>query len=183
MTVDKEIVFEFLLLPSEEITQEHINEVHKISEIVLNKYHPEAYSEYEELKIQILTKVLENRVNYDPRQDAYNYVFTIARNESGNLLKKLRREVLTDEFWSNPDYDQEEDESGEEDYESPIIKKYAPYLTGSKTDWDFVRLRQDEVPEILVFLHKFKEKPIPDYLKRDNLSETLYYLLNKLIME
>jgi len=184
VTVDKELVFEFLLLDTDEITQEHINEVNKISEIVLNKYHSESYQEFDGLKAEILTKVLENRVNYNPKFDAYNYVFTIARNESGNLLKKIHKELLTDEFWSDTDEDSQSDVEGDDEgFESPVIKKYYPQLSGSDTEWEFVRIRQDEVAELLVFLHRFKKKDIPEYLKRSDLPETLYFLLNKLIMD
>lgn len=177
MTIDKELVAEFLILEHSEISEEHVKEVERVIEIVLNKYHPADFAEYEELKHQVLLKIFENKVNYSPKYDAYNYIFTIARNESGNLLKRLKRETLTDEFWSEGECDDEHEE-----FESPVLQKYAKFLTG-EVDWNFVRIRQDEVAEILLFFHKFKKKDIPSYLNSEGVAERLYYILNKLILD
>lgn len=176
MTIDKELVFEFLILDHEEISEEHIKEVERVIEIVLNKYHPTQFEEYGELKQQVLLKIFENKVNYSPKYDAYNYVFTIARNESGNLLKRLNKETLTDKFWSEGTYDDEHVE-----FETPVMQKYYKYLVG-EVDWNFLRVRQDEVAEILLFFHRFKAKEIPGYLNKEGVAERLYYILNKVLL-
>lgn len=176
MKVDKELIFEFLLIDHSEISEEHLKEVEKVIEIVLNKYHPTRFSEYPELKSQVLLKIMENKVNYSPKFDAYNYVFTIARNESGNLLKRLSKEVLTDEFFSQGESDYHEE------FESPVLAKYAKALTG-EVEWNVIRIRQDEVAEILLFFHKNKKKDIPTYLKSKDVAERLYYILTKLLLD
>lgn len=176
MKVDKELIFEFLLIDHSEISEEHLKEVEKVIEIVLNKYHPSRFSEYGELKSQILLKIMENKVNYSPKYDAYNYVFTIARNESGNLLKRLSKEVLTDEFFTQGENDYHEE------FESPVLEKYSKFIAGEE-EWDFLRIRQDEVAEILLFFHRNKKKEIPRYLKTKEVAERLYYILTKLIID
>lgn len=180
MTVDKELVFEFLLLPHDQITDEHVDEVKKVIRIVLNKWWSNQYANYPELESQILTDILIRKENYNPKFDAYNYVFTISRNSAGNLLKKLGREVLTDEFWSDSD-DTATEETEYKGYETPLLQKYAPFLSGEE-DWDYLRLRQDEVAEMLLFLHKYKKKEIPSYLKGEDLAERLYFVLNKVLL-
>lgn len=181
MKIDKELVFEFLLLDSEEISQEHIAEVKKVIDIVLNKYYSNRYSEFPELTAQIFTKIFENRVNYSPRFDAYNYVFTIARNEGGNLLKRLDKEILTDDFFSVAERSTIPIEDDRAEFESEVLKKYAPYLTGEK-EWNFLRIRQDEVAEILFFLHHGKKRDVPEYLKKPGALEQLYYTLHTVLI-
>lgn len=181
LKVDKELVFEFLLLDSDEISQEHIDEVKKVIGIVLNKYYSDRYSEFEELTAQIFTKILENRINYSPKFDAYNYVFTIARNEGGNLLKRLDKEILTDDFFSVAEKNTAPFEDDRQEFESLVLKKYAPYLSGEQ-EWNFLRIRQDEVAEILFFLHHGKKREVPEYLKKPGALEQLYFVLNAVLI-
>lgn len=187
MTVDKELLFEFLLLEHDEISDVHLKEVKKVIDIVLNKYFPANFDEFGELQAEVMVKLFENKVNYNPRFDAYNYIFTIARNQAGNLLRKLHRELLTDEFWSegkeDSHSDEVEDNEQDHEFESAVVQKYYKKLTGME-EWNYLRVRQTEVAEILLFFHKYKFKEIPSYLKYDHkVAERLYYILNTLLLK
>ena len=65
--VDKELLFEFLILESGEISEAHIKEVLKVIRIVLNKYHSKSFRQFPDLESRIMQFCLERRERFDPK--------------------------------------------------------------------------------------------------------------------
>jgi len=176
LVVDRELLFEFLIIAPEEIADEHLNEVDKVISIVLNKYHSSQYQFFEECRAQIMITILERRDRFDPKYDAYNYIFTIARNESGNYIKKLTKEASLDETST-----QVEDKGSLELEYDPMspLKPYVAYLAGY-ADYNYIRISRESAVDLLVYLKS--HDPTMKLSKREftqREAQAMFYLLKK----
>lgn len=99
IAIDEQLLRSLFLHPINEITKKEIREVEKVATVIFNKYfrHKYGYLKYD-LKHVVILAVLNRHANFDPQYRAYNYIYTIARNEMGNFIKKVTKEHLTDDL-------------------------------------------------------------------------------------
>lgn len=176
--VDQELLTQFLLSDTEP-TQEQIEEVNKVFRIIIIKYYSE-YAEYADDLVQYAyLAVLERRSRYDPSFSAYNYIYTIFRNEVGNRIKKMTKETLVEDITTLKHRSSEE-------YRAelpPEVERYKEYLTGEK-EFNIIRIPQKDVLNIILFLRLHESRrdtQIPDFIKENsNSTKVLYKLLKEL---
>lgn len=92
VSIDKDLLSSFFAHPSDEITMEELGEVRKVIRLVLNAHFSSYYHFFDDLQSQVLLTVLERHDRFDSSFPPYNYIYTMARNEAGNLLRRLLRE-------------------------------------------------------------------------------------------
>lgn len=176
--IDKELLFEFLIIPSEEISKEHLDEAYKVIRIVLNKYQSKYYRLFEELESRIMQYFIERRERFNPQMCAYNYLFTIARNEAGNYINKYTREYPVDEFYGAAP-------SADADFKAEgVLGKYQDMLTGTGNGQNVLRIsREDTILLLLEFanynrsLNKIKR----EFTQRE--AKQLYILSKTLLAQ
>ena len=92
LKVNKNLLYEFLLCEEEEMGNIHIEEVYKVIDIVIHKYHSAYTNLKSELRGAIFSVILERRSGFNVDKDAYNYIYTQARNEAGNCIYRWTKE-------------------------------------------------------------------------------------------
>jgi len=181
--VDKELLYEFLLIDEDLMGAMHLEEVYKVINICLNKYAGAYFNDFSELKGEVFVIMLERRHRFNPGQDAYNYLYTQARNEIGNCIYRWKKEKSIED--APRKYDKGYDQNIGEEIDIPEgCKKYIPYLT---CEQDFVtkRIARKDVVDLLTWLmckEKKKKEPLPLSLASEpNVANVLYKLLKDLI--
>lgn len=149
VAIDKKILLQFYLHPVSEVTSRELDEIHKVISIVLNTHFGKYYQDFDDLRSQALMTIMERHGRFDKSMSPYNYLYTMIRNEAGNLLRRLNRE------------DRLESVSPSKGKVSEIVPSelsdLLPYLSG---DAGFSRIDVPRrlVPSLLVFcqrgLHK-----------------------------
>jgi hypothetical protein len=179
--INKELLREFLLCDEDLMGNAHLTEVYKVIDIVIHKYHSDVKSHISDLRAAAFALILERRQRFNPDLDAYNFIFTIARNEVGNNILRWRREFAIEDVMGvkEPCYN----ESISSDI--PLAcAKYVHYLTG-EADFTVKRIARKDVADIICYLRCAENKqtaPLPEFLQnRQNSSEILYKLLKDLI--
>lgn len=92
VNIDKGVLSAFFAHPREAVTAAELEEVMKVIQLVLNAHFSSYYHFFEDLRSQVLLTVLERHDRYDSSFPPYNYIYTMARNEAGNTLRRLLRE-------------------------------------------------------------------------------------------
>lgn len=180
--INKNILYEFLLCDESEMGNIHIDEVYKVIDIVMHKYYSAYVGFSKDLKAETFALILDRRKGFDPDRDAYNYIFTQARNEIGNNIYRWKKETSIED-------DLNVREQGSEiDYDNldipPACLKYAHYLTG-EADFTTKRIARKDVADMVIYLKVMENKavqPVPEYFKnRKNVEAILYKLLKDII--
>lgn len=168
--VNNSLVDSFFSHPIPLITQAEIREVRKVVLVVFNKYfHKYAYMK-RELISTTMAAILERHRNFDPRFRAYNYVYTIARNEIGNRIKKVTKETFTDDLAK--DYDRADNN----DYGVAEIGEMGPKLAGL-FDGYTCDIPKDELQPVLLFIETHVSNGVAESITDriiDMLIECLY---------
>lgn len=119
--------------------------------------------------------------------NAYNYIFTFFRNEIGNKIKTLTREIPSDQEGTEEyntrviralSYTMEDIE-----FLPPEVKKYQEYLLGTK-EFTCIRIPKKDVLPLLFFLreHDRVNVKLPEFLSEDKKTvRVLYQLLKELV--
>lgn len=180
--INKELLYEFLLCDEDEIGQVHMDEVYKVLNIVFNKYSSSYSYMKKEVVSQAFATILDRRAGFNPDMDAYNYLFTMARNEIGNTLYRWNKESHSEDDlnYREPGHDIET-----EDLDLPAsIVKYAHYLSG-EMDYTVKRVAKKDAVDILIFLRLNERKhqqKAPEFLKdKKNSIDVLYRIIRELI--
>lgn len=174
--IDKKALEEFLL--KDNPSKEALRAVHMVITAVIIKWYSKYKSMDAELHDLVIYALCKKRGKYDLAYSAYNYIFTIARNEIGNYLNK-RREVVVEDILplSNasvvPDIASLPSE----------INKFKKYLTGEE-EFTVLDLTEREAVNLMCFcdLHQPSRKVTPPtYIQENpNALQTLYRFLLKL---
>lgn len=177
--INKNLLYEFLLCDEDEMGNLHIDEVHKVISIVINKHFSAYVSLKTDLIAQTFSVILDRRAGFDPDRDAYNYIYTQARNEIGNNIYRWSKEYKTEDTlnYKEPGCDIDVETL---DLPSAIVK-YAHYLSG-EADYTIKRIAKKDATDILVFLRVNEKKSvadIPDFLKEKKHSVNVLYKLIK----
>lgn len=179
--IDKEMLTKLFLVDNDKITSEMLEELNKVINVVFIK-HFSKYAHNEDLRQSAILSVLEHKPKYDPSYPAYNYVYSICRNEIGNKIKKYGKETFVEDLIPF-----QKVYSGGESELPPEIAKYYPYLAGIMP-FCMVKIPKTDVLNLILFvnLHDKKVKPsrVPDFVEDDSKSlGLLYRLLNNYILE
>lgn len=96
VTIKKSLLQGFYSKPVSDCTDAELAEVLKVINVVL-KVHFNAYISYwEDCRSQALLSIMERHDRYESAYPALNFCYAIARNEVGNLLRRLIREDKCD---------------------------------------------------------------------------------------
>lgn len=95
-TVNKALLASFYSHSISEVTDEELAEVIKVVNVVLKVHFSSYFSYWEDLRSQALLTIFERHDRYESGYPALGFCYTIARNEVGNLLRRLIRENLCD---------------------------------------------------------------------------------------
>lgn len=182
VVVKKPLLYEFLLCQTEEINDLHIKEVYKVLDIVMYKHFSSRMDRAEDLKHSAFAIILERRERYNPEQDAYNYIYSQARNEIGNNIYRWTKESRADDMEPFRCECGAEEFPEELDSIPPACLKYMRYLTG-EADFEIKRISQKDVTDIIVWLryHEKKTCVCPEFLRGKNGTGVLYKLIKDLI--
>ncbi len=179
--IDKEILKDFFTSEGDP-TPEHLKEIKKVFNVVMIKHHSSQLKMSDELVGYAILALLERRKQYDPSYSAYNYIYSIFRNEVGNKLHKLQnpKEFYMEDLLSFKErmVDTGKDELPQE------VQRYTEYLTGQK-NYTFIRIPKKDVLDLLIFLRSFESKrevKVPEFiLKSKGIIKVLYKLLKELM--
>lgn len=179
--IDKEVLRDFFIQP--QFTSLHKREVDKVLNVVLIKHYNKYYYLFEELKQFAWTAVLERKMrkDYDPTRDPYNYIYTTFRNEVGNNIIKLTREINIEGMVN---FKEAMVNSSEGSLPSEVCR-YQKYLTG-EVAFTSLRIPKKDVLPLLVFLRlyeKRREVKVPSFITNSRLSIPVLYKLLKEIFE
>lgn len=180
--INKEVLKNFFY--AESITKEMISEVKKVIFVVMVKHFSYSVNStvdkdlYNDLVQSAYLAILSRRDRYDNKYPAYNYIYTICRNEIGNNLVKLTRgyniEKINNVRGSVVD---------PEDIELPAeINKYKNYLLGTE-EFTSVRISKKSALDLIIFLRLHENKctcKIPEFLDQSCKKQRVLY---KLLME
>lgn len=182
ITIDKELLFEFLLCSVGEINDEHLRELSKLLDIVIFKHFSSRMDIAEDLKYSALEVILSRREQFNPKMDAYNYLYTIARNEVGNNIYRWTKESRADDMEPHQCECSVQEYPEELDSIPSACLKYMRYLT-SEADYEVKRIAQKDVTDIIVWLriHESKVCQCPEFLRGKNNTGVLYKLIKDII--
>lgn len=197
MTVDKEVLYEFLVSPIPEVNNSHLAELNKLISIVVNKHFKGYQFKCTPTSI-VMSDLLIKKHGYDPNRDAYNYLYTMIRNLIGNFLRKDNyldnRSVDFDTKRSDTSYDVDDIERKEtgdftddlkqdltlEEVESfQQLKPYMEYLTCS-VPYTIKRVSRGDAMALLLYMEKnLKTRAVEINLSKVEYN-AIYRLLKKL---
>lgn len=92
VVVDKRLLLSFYMHPTDETTEAELAEINKVISIVLNTHFGKYYRMFDDLRSQALATIIERHDRFDSKMAAYPYLYTMIRNEAGNLIRRLLRE-------------------------------------------------------------------------------------------
>lgn len=185
--VDKAKLKQFFQGPTNKIPKDLLDEVDKVFSIIISKYYSKYYYMAEELKSLAMLAILERRDRFDDSRDAYNYIFTVFRNEVGNKIKSLTREVSSDDG-----SDELHNVSVVKTLTSLVqdkatipeeIEKYGDYLSGEKP-FTMIRVSKKELLPLMLYIkaHEPTRYAVPDFVYRiEGSTKVLYTLLKEII--
>lgn len=180
--IDKDILTKFLL-DTGKPTEKQISEVNKVFIAVLIKHFNAFISDKDDLFSYAWIGVMTKRKNYVQSFSSYNYIYTIARNEIGNAIKRYGREEPTDEIL--PISNTTVNPSAPVDFELPAeLNKFKKYLTGEE-QFTTIDLSQIEAFYLVSFVlanTQFRIKKIPDFiLEKSNALNIVYKSINLML--
>lgn len=180
--IDKELLFEFLMCEGQFVHAGHVKEVTAVIDIVMNKHYNAFPHLFDDLRAAALLYITAKKTDFDPDKDAYNYIYTRARNEVGNNIYRWTKETRIED---NPNF--REPGACDDDMDSdlpPACLKYKHYLTG-EAEYTVHRIASKDVPDIILWLRVSEDKKTPEppsYLLRNKASlKILYKLLKDII--
>lgn len=184
--IDKDKLLKFFLLPSDEVTQEQVNEVQKVINVVLIKHYSKYYYLFEELKSAAITAICARREQYNPSFSPYNYCYTVFRNEIGNKIVKYTKEQYVPDIKEQYVPEIKDKIKNIENYiniEGQVpdeVIRYKDYLLGLK-EFELIRIPKKDILPLICFFKIVETKPkvnVPQYiLECDYGMEILYKLL------
>lgn len=186
--VNKLLLKEFFSTPKPKITKEQLAELDKIFNIIIAKYYSKYYYMSEELRDFARVAVLSRHDKYDPSYDAYNYIFTIFRNEVGNRIKSMSREASLEssiEERHNVAVIRTLTSLMESAAElPPEIRRYAGYLSG-ETPFTMIRVSKKDMVPLMLFIkaHEPINTVIPEFVSKIKSPIKVLYSLLKDIIE
>ena len=145
--VNKILIKEFF---TTDPTKECLDEVTKVINIILAKYYSKYWMWFDELRQIAVYAITIRREQYDITKDAYNYIYTVFRNEIGNKIISMSKETPVDEFLSHQSkvYDII-------DAELPIeVSRYKDYFTGEKK-FEMERIPNKDIIPLMFFARQF----------------------------
>ncbi len=181
ITIDKELLYEFLVEDNMKLDATHYSELQKVFNVIFNKYFSKYYSYNEEIFSRCIECVLSRKSHYDSSYSAYNFIFTLFRNEIGNYINKWIKPVDLNAFDVIPNEGRFQTVQPEEelDQELEVIQKYEGYLSGS-IDYTYIRIPKAIVIELVSALIKFSRKKIAKSPNTTN-ADILFYILKNLL--
>lgn len=186
--IDKTLLLEFFTLDVSSATAKHFKEIDKVFAIVMSKWFSKWYYISEDLRGFCRVGLLNRHDAFDiEKGNAYNYIFTFFRNEIGNKIKTLTREIPSDQEGTE-EYNTRVIRALSytmEDIESlpPEVKRYQEYLLGTK-EFTCIRIPKKDVLPLLLFLreHDRVNVKLPEFLSEDKKTvRVLYQLLKELV--
>ena len=173
--INKDILSEFFT--TDKVTQRHLDELYKIVNIIMIKHYSKYSNLFEELRQAAVMAVTQRRSSYDPSYSAYNYVYTVFRNEIGNTIIKLTKETSVEDYLS---YREKVVDSSEA--ELPVeIERYHKFLTGEEK-FSKLRIPKKDVLNLILFLKKFetrRDSQTPTFIYESKKYTTLMYKMLK----
>lgn len=181
--VNQELLKEFFTADDKKVrvTDKHLEEVKKVFTIVFIIHFNAYFRLKDDLWHDALLAITTRREKYNPKYSAYNYIYTVFRNEVGNNIKKYTRELLAEDT-KVP----KEELQDEVDVDIPAcVKRFQEYLTGEK-QFNYVRVPKADALPILLWLKSHEAHPpsVPDYVAGNTkLIPYLYKLVDEFIYE
>lgn len=179
--VDKDLIYEALLLHNQDVSEAHIAELKKVHNIIMIRYHQKWHNMADDLFHRCLECVFVRKKHYNPKFSAYNFVYTMFRNETGNYIKKHFREedaLETDtSIFANEVYEEQEETDISQEF--LVLQRYEQYLSGA-ADYTYIRIPKDIVIDLTTTLLKLHKKSICHSLKQID-SDLLYTILLNMI--
>lgn len=175
--INKELLTQFFL-SDQPPTEEQLREVKKVFKVVMIKHYHKFNALSEDLIQYALLAILERRKSYDPSFSPYNYIYTTFRNEIGNKINKLNKEVYVEDILKlKVDiYDSTDAELPQE------VQRYKNYLLGLE-EFDFLRIPKKSALNLIIFLRMHesrREVEVPNFvLHGKNIIQVLYKLLKE----
>lgn len=171
--VDKQLLNDFMSHPEKDYDQEGwkqvLKELKKVFNIVMIKHYSRAMYLKEELWNWCLlaTQERRNKKQFDVnRSQAYNFLYSLYRNECGNKFHSFTKESLQDDSpfpqVEKPTEDYHEDNLNLDIPE--VIDRWKDYLLGIKP-FTVVRIPKKDVFDLLFFLKSHSD---PRYKKLNN---------------
>lgn len=181
VNVDKDLLKEVFTLQNSKLTSAHFKEVDKIINIIFIKYHNQHYFMKEELTSLVYAALLKKKESFNPEMGAYNFVYTICRNEIGNFLIKYSREQSVSDFGSVRESYVSSDSFVEF---PPEMARYSKILTGEESV--VLRVPKKDIIPIVIYARlrrPNKSVVLPRFLLDNNSEELLNILYKMLISE
>lgn len=180
--IDKEILAEFLL-SNKTPSQVQVTEVVKVFTVVIVKHFNTFILQKDDLFSYAWVAVLSRRKNFKESFSPYNFIYTIARNEIGNAIKRYGKEDYVDKFL--PNSRGFTSVSSNVEFELPVeLNKFKKYLTGEE-EFILLDLKPLEAFYLCAFVLsniKFRTKRIPDFLQENpDVAQILYKTINLLL--
>lgn len=167
--IDQDLLTKFLLGDD---SQDSLKELEKVVFVVLVKHYPN-YVQDSDLKQQAVLAVLSRRDSYDPSFSAYNYIYTICRNEISNKVRRSHRELPADNILTLA-----EGLTTFESAELPTeIEKFRRYLTSEKS-FTVLELTEKDAINLYIFINSIKKprlKKVPEFYSNCPYLKELMY--------
>lgn len=161
----------------------YVRELNKLVDVIFNKHFSKYFTMREDLEADAVLAVYNKRQYYNPDKDAYNFIYSIMRNEMTNKLSKLNRISLVEDYVP---YDREVER--ESDYMGEIpskVLKWTDYMLGD-VSFNYVKIPKKDILEVMVYLkiHERGQHPncLPAYLKPSVENMNALYKLLKLVI-
>lgn len=174
--IDKKAVTDFFF--QEVPTKQSLKAIHMVITAVILKHFAKYVNISEDLHSLCMVALLERKERYDPSYPAYNYAFTICRNEINNYLNK-QREVVVEDILPiyNASVDPEVAQLPQE------VNKFKLYLTGEK-QFEVIEMSKKDAINLILFcetINPSRRIEPPEFIKNNEKSiYLLYRVLTKL---
>lgn len=182
LVINKDLLTEFFFV--EEVTEQHLTEVHKVFNVIMAKYYAKYYYMRDDLISFAISAACDRKFRnmYDPSYSAYNYLFALFRNEVGNKILKLAREVPSDMLLSYRNL--AEPEVDDTNKAPASVQKYIDALSGDKSD-NFTKVAKADILDIIIYCRVHEGKKLngtPEYLQDNNRAiPALYNIIKDLV--
>ena len=160
--IDQQLLTE--LLTGSEPSSEMIKELKKVITVVMIKHFSKFLKLKGEFESFAMLAVLERREKYDASWPAYNYIYTICRNEIGNKINKLSKETFVEDILPISNASVESDIRAELPSE---LKKFRRYLTGEQ-EFSILPLSPVDAINLSVFINLYsshRKNAVPEFIK------------------
>lgn len=161
----------------------YVRELNKLVDVIFNKHFSKYFTMKEDLEADAVLAVYNKRQYYNPDKDAYNFVYSIMRNEMTNKLSKLTRISLVEDYVPfDRAVERDTDDMGEIPQK---VLKWTDYMVGD-VNFNYVKIPKKDILEVMVYLkiHERGQHPncLPTYLKPSVENMNALYKLLKLVI-